>query len=324
MRAPHSPFPGLQTLTAGLTSVLIGGRPAAGGLTILDRQPTGQGTFPKEVVTCRLAGGRELRVFCKYGSRRSEHNCHGHRGGVAYEADVYRQVLRPLGASAPRLYGTYVEGTTGETWLILEYLDGGVRVTLTSEPAAMDRAVDWIGRFHAAGESHAARAAPPLTRYDAAYYVGWARRTRRFAGPLRRRFAWLAPLCKRFEEAVAFLLRLPPTIIHGEYYPDINVLFRGGRIYPVDWESAAIAPGEIDLVALTEGWPAAVVRRCELRYQQTRWPWGAPAAFGRALGAARLYLHFRWLGERPGQTAEEANLWRFEELRLEGERFGLI
>jgi hypothetical protein len=49
-----------------------------------------------------------------------------------------------------------------------------------------------------------------------------------------------------------------------------------------------------------------------------------PAHFGRVLGAARLYLHFRWLGERPGQAALEGNVWRFEELRLEGERLGLI
>jgi thiamine kinase-like enzyme len=223
------------------------------------------------------------------------------------------------------LYGTHVDPATGATWLILDYLDGGVRVTRTTEPGAMEASVDWIGRFHAVNEASLARAAMPfLNRYDAGYYLGWARRTGRFAGRLRRRFGWLPGLCERFEEAVAHLLAKPPTVIHGEYYPDTNVLIRAGVIYPVDWESAAIAAGEIDLAALSEKWPADVVRQWELRYRQARWPDGAPAHFERTLAAARLYLQLRWLGERPEETTAETNLWRYEELKAAGERFGLI
>ncbi len=188
----------------------------------------------------------------------------------------------------------------------------------------MGLAARWIGRFHGAYEERLSHVLMPfLNRYDAEYYLGWAHRTSLFAGHWHRRFPWLSTLCERFEEFVAPLLTPPPTVIHGEYYPK-NVLFRGGTVYPVDWESAAVATGEIDLATLTEGWPAEIVRECELEYQRARWPEGSPADFERRLAAARLYLPFRWLGDRPDWTTHETALWRFEQLRSAGERLGLI
>src|SRR4029453_2183287 len=111
-----SPFPDLETLTAGLTSALQGD--AGGRLTLVDRQPNPHGsTFPSEVVTCRLGGGETLRLFCKYRAG-CDHQAHGHRGGVAYEAEVYQRVLRLAGGPAPRCYSVYADGTTGDVWLI--------------------------------------------------------------------------------------------------------------------------------------------------------------------------------------------------------------
>ena len=122
---------------------------------------------------------------------------------------------------------------------------------------------------------------------------------------------------------MALLLAPPVTIIHGEFYQK-NVLLRDGTIYPVDWQSAAIASGEIDLAALVERWPAAIARACEDAYQRARWPDGAPTDFLRRLDAARVYLQFRWLGDRPEWTTDEACHWRFEPLRLTAMRLGLI
>ena len=320
-----SPLPDLPTLTRGLTAVLRRCGSIGGPLAVVDRQLVDQGTFPKEVVTCRRRGGPELRLFCKYGGGHPEHHSHGHRGGVAYEAAVYCRVLKPARATAPRYYGTYTRKSAGETWLVLGYMDGSLRVTRTHEPGAMGLAAEWIGRFHARHERSLPGAARSLLRaYDADYYRGWARRTAAFAGPLHQEFGWLAPLCQRFDELAELLLAPPPTVIHGEYYPANNILCSGGVIYPIDWESAAVAAGEIDLACLTEGWPPRVVRECERRYREARWPDGAPADFERRLGAARLYLAFRWLGEEPDETVDESNRWRFEDLRTVGERLGLI
>ena len=112
----------------------------------------------------------------------------------------------------------------------------------------------------------------------------------------------------------------PPTVIHGEYYPQ-NILYRDGKIHPIDWESTAIAAGEIDLASLIEGWTEEIVRQCQIQYQQARWPAGAPGEFDRTLCTAQLYLHFRWLSDLPETTT---NGWRFEQLHSAGKRLGLI
>jgi len=186
-------------------------------------------------------------------------------------------------------------------------------------------AARWIGKFHAAiMKKPAKQGLAFLNHYDASYYLGWARRTCQFAGELHRQFPWLARLCQRAEEVLAPLSAAPPTVIHGEYYQN-NILIRERIVYPSDWESAAIAPGEIDLAALTEGsWAAEIVQQCKQEYQQARWPSGAPDEFESRLTAARLYLHFRWLGERHEWTTRKDARWRFAELRRAADGMGII
>jgi hypothetical protein len=317
-------FPDLQTLAVGLTAALRSINRTSGAVVVLDREPTIRAsTFPSEVVTCRLGHERERRLLVKYSAGQG-HNCYGHRGGVPYEAKVYRHVLRPLQLTLPAFYGSYSDPTTGEVWLVIEYLEGSVRATKTAEPA-MSLAAHWIGKFHAANELQLASSPMPLLNtYDVEYYTGWTRRTSLLAGRLHRRFPWLARLCERSEDMLAsVMLRSPQTVIHGEYYPG-NLLFREGSIYPVDWESAAIAVGEVDLASLTDRWPGEIAQEWELEYQRTRWPGGAPVDFHRTLLAARLYLQLRWLGDRPDWTTHPDELWRFEALRSAGERLALI
>jgi hypothetical protein len=335
--AACSQLPNRQTLAVGLTSVL---RSQA---TILDRQPnTYASTFPSEIVRCQLGNGRELRLLCKYGADHSTSlsGRTGHKGGVPYEAAAYRHVLRKSRATTPKFYGAYKDVETGDTWLILEYLDDSVRLRKMRESsAAMGLAARWIGRFHYTTEEHLSDASMRfLSRYDAEYYLGWARRTSLLVGNLRQRFRWLTSLCGRFEDVVALLLASPPTVIHGEYYPS-NVLFRAGTVYPIDWESAAVAAGELDLATLTESWGAEIERLCELEYQRVRWPEGSPADFERRLCSARLYLQFRWLchenrnlftengagGERFDWSHNvKVPPYRLEQLRSLGERLELI
>jgi hypothetical protein len=95
-------------------------------------------------------------------------------------------------------------------------------------------------------------------------------------------------------------------------------------VYPIDWESAAVAAGEIDLASLTEGWPAGYARQYERAYRKARWPNGAPADFERRLAAARLYLAFRWLANKPDRPPAADDLWYFRQLRSAGRRLGLI
>lgn len=323
---PVSQFqlPDLLTLTQGLTSVLRRNGCVKSQVTILGREPNVHAsTFPSEIVRCRINDGPELELLCKYGDDQLD-DTYGHRGRLAYEDAVYRDVLAPLPITVPLRYGVHTESSSSQTWLILEYLANSMWVSRASESSTMKLAARWIGQFHAINEARLLKASIPLlTRYDETYYRGWVARTATFAGSLHRRFPWLQRLCDRADQWIGLLVAHPLTTIHGEFYPK-NVLVHNGTIYPIDWQSAAVACGEIDLAALVERWPAAIIQACEDEYQRVRWPGGPPGDFVRRLDAARLYLQFRWLGDRPDWTKDENCWWRFAHLRAAAERLALI
>ena len=130
---------------------------------------------------------------------------------------------------------------------------------------------------------------------------------------LRSHFSWLKTLEDCGDAWFAPLLMPPLTLIHGEFYAR-TVLVREEKLFITDWESAAVAPGAIDLATLSEGkhWRGPIARQCEREYQRARWPDGTPADFKRRLDAARMYLHFRWLGERSERAVSERNPWRYQ------------
>jgi hypothetical protein len=269
-----------------------------------------------------MADGSKQRLFCKYSDGQANGDF-GHRGGVAYEAEVYRQILQRSQTSTPRFYGSRLDSRTGKSWCVLEYIGGSLPLDHSGRGQWL-KAARWIARFHAA---HAARVSERplafLRHHDARYYRDWARRATRLAAPLRRGFPWLAPLAERFGQEAVPLLLAAPTVIHGEYYP-LNILVRRGVIHPVDWESAAVAAGEIDLASLTEGWPDRLVRQCEQAYREARWPAGAPPDFEVRLEAARLYLGWRWLAGAGDEALGEEELWYIEHLQAAGQRLGWL
>jgi thiamine kinase-like enzyme len=189
---------------------------------------------------------------------------------------------------------------------------------------AMADAAAWIGRFHAINESHATSPATQfLVRYTPEFYIGWVRRTIEFLALLDIDEPWLIHLCEGSIPLLVGFAEQTPTVIHGEYYP-MNILVRDDSdLFPIDWESAAIAVGEIDLASLTEDWSEDVVRLCQEAYVQARWPSGAPDDYPKRLDVARLYLHFRWLCDRVEWTRASLKPQYLSELRSIGERLGL-
>ena len=137
------------------------------GAVVLSRQANVRSSsFLSEVVTCRLPGAEELRLFCKYGAGADEATGYGHRGGVAYEAQVYRDLLQPLGVRTVPFDGTHFDPDTGTTWLVLGFQPGwciDMRLHLAAR---------WIGEFQRAATARF-RDRPPawLKRYDPAYYA---------------------------------------------------------------------------------------------------------------------------------------------------------
>jgi hypothetical protein len=332
MKTPLSLLPDSSTLTARLSAALDHQRDAGGPVRVISRNlPRFMSTFPNEIVTCQWPGGRRRRVFVKYQAGVS-HDSFGHRGDLPYEAEVYRRLLKALPDFRPRFLGAHNDPETGDTSLFLEYAYRNIRLSDISwkrsirQPMMMARTAHWLARFHATQEPKADDASLRfLKRYDAGYYCGWAERTFGFAQPLLSRFPWLKDLQACGDAWFRPLQRAAPTVIHGEFYAK-TVLVRGEDLFMVDWESAAIAAGEIDLATLTDGrsWPADLVRQCVAEYRDTRWPERCPAEFERTLAAARMYLNFRWLGERPDWTLREKTLWRFDHLRAAAARLDLV
>lgn len=317
-------LPELEQLTRGLTRIFSSVHPVP--VCVLDRQINmSWSSSPTEIVTCALADGRELRVLCKYVSRERQRG-ERHQRGIEHEARVYQSVLRGLTLPTATFHGFYRDADSDLQFMALEYLSDGVRLHKLLEPGAPQLAAQWIGEFHATLEQRRSdHRLSFLSTYDAEYYRGWTARTAEFTGVLLSRYPWLADLCTRTSEWSELLLSASPTVIHGEFYPD-NVVVQGGVPRPVDWESAAIAPGEIDLACLTSGaWSPEIVRECEAEYRRVRWSSSSPpAAHESLLAAARIYLHFRWLGDSRDQATGERIRWRFEQLRLDAERLQLL
>jgi hypothetical protein len=294
--------------------------------TLSARRPyQGLGSLPVEILRYQLDGDREQELFCKYDAE-YDRSDFSHRGGVRYEAAVYRQVLTPLSASTARCYGDYVDPLSGRAVLVLEYMTDAEQITETVN--AWDdivAAAAWIGAVQRSGEHWFGDRYPEfLHAYDAAYFLGWSERTDVLAGAWHHTFPWLHTVCVAFaHRVVPLLLAAPQSFIHGEYCPK-NILVRNRQICPVDWETAAIGAGEIDLAGLTDRWPLESVRACEEAYAQARWPQRKSTGMAARLLAARIYLHLRWLGDPSAIKSPRDRRQRFEQLHHDATALGLL
>jgi hypothetical protein len=180
------------------------------------------------------------------------------------EIETYRKTLPPLDLGTPVCYGATILAKQERYWLFLERVPGPMLWQM-GRMESWNQAARWLARLHNSFGTVNGGPVPPclahLTRYDSSFYQTWLHRAdeflrRKYSGnghSARRRFARLA---NRYDRVVKILAGLPTTFIHGEFYPS-NVIMRhsgrGREICPVDWELAAIAPGLIDLAALTSG-----------------------------------------------------------------------
>lgn len=180
--------------------------------------------------------------------------------GVGREAHVYRHLLAPLGLSVPRYVGTVRRGET--VWLVLEAVDGR---RLHRHPGSLWRAARWLGHFHRVGrELLVRRARKRLPVLDLAHYER-----------------------SSLQDAQVLLKR--PTLLHGDFTPR-NILVEGEAVHPLEWGSAAVGAGEVDLARLVEDQAQALREEALTAYSRARWPQGEPEGFPRAMRAAEAYL----------------------------------
>ena len=258
---------------------------------IVSRLPfKGSSTFPAEVIYCKLPGERVLPLFAKYLAGLGPNN-HGHRGGVEYEIRIYDEVLRMLPLSKASYWGKCFFPGSNETLLLMEYLEGTFSLKGNPDINHYLRAAAWAARLHLYYENKV----PSFVKvYDRDYYFVWTKRMQQELSIIAAH-PWLNDVISYFHEHIDILIGAPQTLIHGEYYSK-NILIRDEDVYPIDWESAAYAPGEIDLASIIEARKEEVVTQIKKSYIATRFTDGAfdEAIFEKRLCMAQLYLHFRF------------------------------
>jgi hypothetical protein len=312
----HRPLPELEVLQRWLARALS----SMSGVEVVERRAKQSGTFPKEVVTCRVDGAPPITLFCKYSAPRFE--AFGHRRGIPYEAMVYERVLPAIPLSIPTMRGVHEDSASGIVALFLDYLEGGSRAS--TRWRELDVVSTWLGELHRACEG--AETNPLfefMIRYDRPYYEGWAARTSAYSAQLHAEMPWLPALCDAFTSMIGVMTGTPQTIVHGEFTIH-NVMLRDDEVLPTDWESAAVGFGEIDLVCLLDNWTDDIVERCIDAYVSARWPDGAPTDVTTRLLVAELYLHLRWLGEDPEVMTGTTPDRRLHRLRTIAAELGVV
>jgi phosphotransferase family enzyme len=222
------------------------------------------------------------------------------------EIETYRRLLAPHAPGTAGFYGAVTDPARDRFWLLLERV-GAPQLADIGEFAIWEEAAKVLARMH----SRFATVLPDLppvsterlVRYDADFYRLWAQRTGAFmqSWPVEPRLrAGLEHLIARYDEVVERLVEMPTTVVHGEFY-SFNVLCEsdvGGRICPIDWETAAIAPGLVDLAGLVAGsWTKEQKLQLARAYHAVTSHGGEPPDdFLRALDWCRLHVAVQWTG----------------------------
>ena len=300
------PFPNQVNLFNHLSTLI------PGKLEIISREHSiRSSTFPAEVVRCRV-NNDPVSLLCKYLNGMS-HNNFGHRGAIEYEARIYEDILSKISLPSAKFYGLFTQAND-DRCMVIEFLDHGELLFRSLEENQIERSVIWIAEFHNLFQDNYPKG---INRYDADYYKIWANKVDAIVSEKGNIYPWLINVSNFFRENIRILTDAPLTLIHGEYYPN-NIMIHRGQIKPIDWESVAVAPGELDLAASIDGHDHSQKDKAIRTYIFHRWPDGDldRNAFDERLLMAQIYFHFRWIGGKPRKFEKYAN--RFEDLQRMG------
>jgi hypothetical protein len=270
-----------------------------------------------ENLEVELDGGQKLRCVFKNLSPASHlADAQQVRPGFLYdwrrEIAAYEKILQPERHGTAVCYGSVHAADPEEHWLFLERVTGPL-LWQVGRLEAWEQTGRWLARLHndfaRAGRFKRNMDRTHLVQYDEAFFRVWLDRAETF---LRQRHASTSPEARRkfrhlvggYDRLIGRLMELPHTLVHGEFYPSNIIVGRtesGRRICPVDWELAGIAPGLIDLAALTGGeWAVDEQKRMIAAYRDAlepvnHWP-PSLAELIEAVECCQLHWAMRWLG----------------------------
>jgi hypothetical protein len=252
---------------AAIEAVLTGWRGTPVQVSHLRREESSFATrAPVEVVSVRLDRGERVSLFVKRGGGDE----HPDKARPDREVEVYRRLLDNPDLPVARCYGACVEPGAGRHELFLELLDGW-----DLRYHGLDRwalAVQELARLHSwfASRRDGLSQCDALLRLDVGYFDTWAARAA--AAVLARSSelsSHLAPVLAGYDEVSRLLSQQPPTLVHNDLSPKNVVVGRSPdspRVYLVDWETAGVGCGLLDLVHLTYGLAPEDDRRLRASY----------------------------------------------------------
>jgi hypothetical protein len=244
---PVSRLLAIRLLEEGFSRYL--GRPVR--VVSLESEPVeAQSTYPIDRLYVSLDSGERVPVIFKRLRPEADHK------GSQREVLIYRRVLAEQQFGAPLLYASRYDEPGGCYWLFLE--DVGEETLSGGDISDWLEAFRWLAEMHGTwlGREEDLRALDCLTEHGADYYHVDAQIARRHLESAGRpaALARFDSLMARFDELVAWLLRQPRTLVHGDIFAENLMLQPGGRIRPIDWESAGIGLAAWDLTRLLDGW----------------------------------------------------------------------
>ena len=301
----------------GIRSALQSGlrqRGTRGAIARIDRRPSlYASSFALEELDVELDDGSRLALMLKNLSRRAM-NEDALRVKPDFlfdpqrEIAVYRHIVEPqkLGAA---LFAAHVDPKSEGCWLVIERIDGR-ELYQVGELDIWTNVAGWLGGMHdrlSRLDLDQLRARARLVLYDADFYLHWLSRAEtalaRATPESKASRAAFNHVRACYHRVIERLEALPVTVIHGEFYAS-NVLTANEngrlRVCPVDWEMAAVAPGLIDLAALTLGqWTTEDLRTFFSAYLDAMPNGGRSLALDdmmEAVDYCQIHLAVQWLG----------------------------
>lgn len=246
-------------------------------------------SYDAYLVTVRLAGGREVRLFLKdfsFSLRPKD----GARERREREVAVYRDLLSDADLGTARYFGSVMEEEAGRVWLLLEYVDG-TPVGYTELGSGWAPAAEGLGRMHAyfARDLDRLGVCDFLIRHDEDFLWSTVEQALDSLEQLApHQLERLENLVARYDPVIAVMSDQPRTLLQGGCRPSnvlIQIAAEPSRVCILDWEQAGLGPPLFDLAHLVDGIDSPLLDELLDAYRR-----GA-AAYGMSLPADEELKH---------------------------------
>lgn len=272
----------------------------ASGVRSVRRVPLPSSWYRIERLEVDFATGDDLAFFVKdfgvYPQPKGDMEARRERERYLYE-EVFRDEAVEVAQFAASVWDH------GTAWLVLDFVDG-VPLSWCDLPPWFDAAA-WLGRMQTAvvdRRGHLRRSGR-LRMHDTGYFERVADAALRAAadhGPAIA--AAVEPALSRHARLAATLQEHPQTLVHGAYRPEQILIDSTGhppRVWPTDWEVAAVGSCLYDLAMFADGFAEPELSKMLQRFlKEAAWLASTgvePADFHDAVEAVRVHRTMNWI-----------------------------